>query len=424
MQTKLAISEPGDEFEREADRVAEQVMRMPEARLRRTCACGGECPRCQAEKPAQGPARLQTKHVGSGGAGQAAVPPSVREALRSPGQSLDPEVRAFMEARFGQDFSRVRVHSGATAEQSARDVNASAYTVGRDMVFGAGSFAPGTSEGRRLIAHELAHVVQQAGPSAGVAIQRTPKKEDKVVPHHFAVLLVSDKDFVTLATAIAPGARVLHATSLDDLVKQLKAIKGPIGTLYFVAHMTEDGDLVFSSPGNLTYVPAERVASKIKDSAKVESIDLRGCDVAQAPAEMDKIRVALTATKITGSTCGLVKQIADPIKIGGKAITQPQDLTDKNKAAFNTGLKKVRELFVDAKKKCIINDSVDGYFQTGGRLIAVWVNPGSMADPAGWDDTKSICYKDLKVEKVDPTKRLPVIGPDDCKLVEVVKKQP
>jgi hypothetical protein len=68
-----------------------------------------------------------------------------------------------MEQRFGHDFSGVRVHSGATAEQSARDVNARAYTVGHNIVFGAGQFAPITHEGRRLIAHELAHVVQQSG---------------------------------------------------------------------------------------------------------------------------------------------------------------------------------------------------------------------------------------------------------------------
>jgi hypothetical protein len=181
---------------------------------------------------------------------------------------------------------------------------------------------------------------------------------------------------------------------------------------------------LFTSPGKKTYVPAEAMASKIKDSAKVEGIDFRGCSIAQAPAEMDKIRVALKATKVTGLTCTMVKQIADPIKTpGGKAITRPEQLTDKKvKSAFDAGFKKVHELFVDKRKNCIINDSEDGYFQTGGRLIAVWVNPGSMADETAWDDMKSICYKDLKTEKIDTTKKLPVIGPDDCKLVEVGKK--
>ena len=92
-----------------------------------------------------------------------AAPASVDQALASPGRPLEPALRQDMEQRFGHDFSRVRVHSGAAAEQSARDVNAHAYTVGHNIVFGAGRFAPGTHEGRRLIAHELTHVVQQSG---------------------------------------------------------------------------------------------------------------------------------------------------------------------------------------------------------------------------------------------------------------------
>jgi hypothetical protein len=80
-----------------------------------------------------------------------------------------------MEPRFGYDFSRVRVHSGAAAEQSARDVNANAYAVRHNIVFGAGQFAPGTRRGRQLIAHELTHVLQQNGGAA--AVQRSPGDE-------------------------------------------------------------------------------------------------------------------------------------------------------------------------------------------------------------------------------------------------------
>lgn len=132
------------------------------AQLQRKCACGGtpgfdgECATCRAK-------RLQRR--ATEGAGPSGVPPIVHEVLRSPGQPLDAETRAFMEPRFGHDFSRVRVHTGARAAESARAVNALAYTVGRDVVFGEGQYAPGASAGRRLLAHELAHVVQQgAGP--------------------------------------------------------------------------------------------------------------------------------------------------------------------------------------------------------------------------------------------------------------------
>jgi len=158
IQTKLAINKPGDEYEQEADRAADQVMRMPEPRLLY-----------------QGPARLQTRHVGTGDQGQTTAPPMVHEVLRSSGSSLDQTTRDFMEPRFGHDFSHVRVHSGEVAGQSAQEVNAHAYTVGHDIVFGAGRFAPGTKEGQRLIAHELMHVVQQSG--SDVVNQRAAGKE-------------------------------------------------------------------------------------------------------------------------------------------------------------------------------------------------------------------------------------------------------
>lgn len=89
------------------------------------------------------------------------VPPIVHEVLRSPGQPLDPATRAFMELRFRHDFSQVRVHTDTLAAESVRAVNAFAYTVGRDIAFDVGEFAPATTTGRKLLAHELTHVVQQ-----------------------------------------------------------------------------------------------------------------------------------------------------------------------------------------------------------------------------------------------------------------------
>jgi hypothetical protein len=173
IQTKLAVNKPGDTLEREADRVAEQVMNAPSTRLESPCACGGECPRCQAGPP--GREQVQTKRAAPGGSGQAAAPPVVEEVLRSPGRPLDAATRSFMEPRFGHDFSQVRVHSGASAAISARQVNANAYTAGHHIVFAAGQFAPGTNAGQRLIAHELTHVVQQSGADRNatpISVQR------------------------------------------------------------------------------------------------------------------------------------------------------------------------------------------------------------------------------------------------------------
>ncbi|GAC1343001.1 MAG: hypothetical protein NVSMB27_02480 [Ktedonobacteraceae bacterium] len=94
------------------------------------------------------------------------VPPVVHDVLSSSGKPLDAGTKAFMEPRFGHDFSRVRVHTDERAAESARAVNALAYTVGRDIAFGVGQYAPRTNEGKRLMAHELTHVVQQGGQSA------------------------------------------------------------------------------------------------------------------------------------------------------------------------------------------------------------------------------------------------------------------
>jgi hypothetical protein len=153
LQAKLKIGQPNDIYEQEADRVAEQVMRMSDPVLQKCSKCGPDKRKF-----------LQTKGSSEQAlfTGGQNVPPIVRDVLGSSGQPLDPITRTFMEQRFGYDFSQVRVHAGTTAEQSARDVNAHAYTVGYNIVFGEAQFAPETHRGRRLIAHELAHVVQQS----------------------------------------------------------------------------------------------------------------------------------------------------------------------------------------------------------------------------------------------------------------------
>jgi len=166
-QTKLAINEPGDSCEQDADRVADQVMRTPEPRLQRAWPRGGGSPTGHTAQPDRDHGSVQTTRVQASDTGQVAAPPIVHEVLRSPGQPLDPATRAFMEPRFGRDFSDVRVHTGSVAEESARNLRARAYTAGRNIVFGAGRLVPETFEGRRLIAHELTHVTQQTVGAPG-----------------------------------------------------------------------------------------------------------------------------------------------------------------------------------------------------------------------------------------------------------------
>lgn len=105
--------------------------------------------------------------------GADAAPASVHQTLRAPGRPLDTATQRSMSSRFGHDFSQVRVHTDVAAAASAQAVNARAYTVGQDVVFDAGHYAPGTSSGQRLLAHELTHVVQQAkaSPVVGAGLQ-------------------------------------------------------------------------------------------------------------------------------------------------------------------------------------------------------------------------------------------------------------
>ncbi len=119
---------------------------------------------------------VQLQRKGSSRGGQTA-PPSVAEVLRSSGERMDGSTRSFMESRMGHDFSQVSVHTGARAAESARAVQASAYTFGNHIVFGSGAYAPGAPEGRRLLAHELTHVAQQQGSPGSSQLRRQPKEE-------------------------------------------------------------------------------------------------------------------------------------------------------------------------------------------------------------------------------------------------------
>ncbi|MFO1063064.1 MAG: DUF4157 domain-containing protein [Pirellulales bacterium] len=156
LQTKLTVNTPGDAFEQEADRVAEQVMCMPEPSVQRkvnvdrNSVRGGNSTRNALIGTIQRVANSATL--------DAPVPSIVNQVLSSPGTPLPAPTRSFMESRFGQDFSQVRIHTDQRAADSAAAVNARAYTVGSNVVFG-----PGESPMRdsRLLAHELTHVVQQ-----------------------------------------------------------------------------------------------------------------------------------------------------------------------------------------------------------------------------------------------------------------------
>jgi hypothetical protein len=163
----------------DADRIAERVMQTGGGQRRHANERDGE--------DQQRAGHLVAKDVEP--SGLTGAPPIVHEVLRTQGQPIDPAARAFLEPRFGTDFSRIRVHSDEKAGDAARAVDALAYTVGRHLVFGEGQYSPDTTSGRHLLAHELAHSIQQeSAADTGGAIQRQaavvdiPSSEEVVEP--------------------------------------------------------------------------------------------------------------------------------------------------------------------------------------------------------------------------------------------------
>jgi hypothetical protein len=282
LQAKLTVNTPGDTYEQEADRVAEQVMRVSEPRLQRACACGsqttagGECGECgkknrvglqtkrkvsepgdvyeqEADRVADQVMARPAHHAASCAqtyiqrfSGQSnvqadAVPASVGHALASPGRPLEPSLRNDMERRFGHDFSRVRVHTGAAAEQSAQDVNAHAFTVGHDIVFDAGRFAPGMHDGQRLLAHELTHVVQQTSPEQSrrtpvPQLQREPRRGQagaREVTVEVRWSRDGDKFYERVVAALgrSPGFRGIDPARFDYAYQGESGLRGLVSSL-------------------------------------------------------------------------------------------------------------------------------------------------------------------------------------------------
>jgi hypothetical protein len=225
LQTKLKVNEPGDIYEREADRVADRVLA--------TSAhhdVSGAPPRIQRFS-GQSPGQMDV------------APASVDQVLARPGRPLEPALRQDMEQRFGHDFSHVRLHTGAEAEQSAQDVNAQAYTVGHHMVFGAGRFAPETRQGRRLIAHELTHVVQQTA-AVGRMLVRQPADTDQTKSSRRSIVIweravgqrVKLKTKLSVRGQVPKGSSdtldsVVGATEAENVRKKASALETE-----FIAH--------------------------------------------------------------------------------------------------------------------------------------------------------------------------------------------
>lgn len=470
IQPKLVVNQPGDQYEQEADRVAEQVMRMPDPVPHATTSASNvlqrKCAACKGEEEKEGnPVKLSRKESGG-----AAAPPVVHEVLRSPGQPLDVKTRAFFEPRFRHDFNQVRIHADDKAAQSAREVHSLAYTLGEHISFAERKYDPASTQGQQLLAHELTHVVQQCEPTAsrswsregidgnpaaegeaGMAsgvhvIMRAPDTQPAVAPPpkegppastpaskpasvpasprtDVVLLGIDHPQNLAWSLTIAPHALVKKVGTADEMASALKSIKSPIGTLFVVLHGLPEGDLGFETGETTTYVMPSVIAAKIRGTLRPEAapllVDFRGCNIGTSPKAMDEMRAALGADAARGANCFVVIQSNGPISLGGRKITTPAQAS-RDPDGFDSGMKMLIAAFGKAQP-CILDRSREAYFRAGGALVAEWVNAENTTE---WDERHSKCFASLKPELADPTKGPETYGPGlagDCKLLTVQK---
>lgn len=240
LQAKLAVSQPDDVHEQQADRLADHVMQMPEPAVQRSCAAcasgGAPCPACRDEQEELAVSRKAD-------AGAAAEPGVARGASTlaglGAGRALDAGAREFFEPRFGRGFSGVRIHDDSRANDMAGSLGARAFAFGSDLVFARGEFAPHTHAGRHLLAHELTHVLQQRGR----VLQR-------------ACDPAAAAEYDTRASAIRSHEAYRRLASADRAVANeiLRLARAKDDCLYYMEKL----ELLFNTPD----APAEDVASE------------------------------------------------------------------------------------------------------------------------------------------------------------------
>jgi len=257
VQTKLTVSQPDDPYEREADQVADRVMRMTEPQPDNTTLLSTltnkrnlqrKCSPCEEdEEHRQLRRKPDDRTVGSVND----EPSMMKDMWTSRGQSLDASTRSFMEHRFGYDLSEIRVHTDARAAESAAAMNALAYTVGNHIAFAANQYATATTTGRTLLAHELTHAIQQ---------QRAPINPRRVE----AAESPAEQEAHATASAVTQGREVSSITGRPTGISRDVgwAQRGPIPDPYGMGY-----NQIFASAG----IAATQA---IYDLASLERLDM------------------------------------------------------------------------------------------------------------------------------------------------------
>lgn len=280
LQAKLNIGQPGDKYEREADRIAEQVIRLSEPQVQHQKEEEKEeelqlqpladqiTPLVQRQIEAEEEEEeenlmfqrqleeeedLQTKAI----SGKIpAVTPTLEsriQALKGGGQLLPESTRAFFEPRFRQDFSQVRVHNDTQAAETAWTLNVKAFTVGRDIGFGAGKYSTETSSGKKLLAHELTHVMQQNDVHRNT-IRTKPGKPKKT---YVGEISSSGKQITLEITNMKTGKTILHTIQISEARTWLVTHYNWNGIIRIMKRLFEEFGSTYTQPTNLQGTSAD-----------------------------------------------------------------------------------------------------------------------------------------------------------------------
>jgi LysM repeat protein len=411
LQTKLTIGAPGDRYEQEADRVADQVVRSPEA--------------TSPGAPGAAPA-IQPLGGGDAHAAETAGPEleSRLEARRGQGNPMPPPLRAEMESSFGADFGGVRLHADGEAAQLNRQIQAEAFTYGSDIYLGKGGLDAG-SQGRRLLAHELTHTIQQGAVpgkgSAGKVVNRQMiQRSCHTVKANDTLYNLSKKYGVTIA-AICDANGIKEADTL------------PLGKMLIIpdgkscAYTVKDEDTLYSlSKVFGTTIAAIKAANGLK-SNQINEGEVLSIPVGGTAAPTPKPPVTTPATKPPATTTPAVKPPAT-----GTATSTPGTTTvtpaagtsleaghEPGKDYASGTLRSRTKLRESDKKKVKKSGSKEMFFEAGDTVTlkssdASWIEvegtaftdqkkPASAGKQTGWIERSATTmslgdYKDLKIE--------------------------
>ncbi|MBP8002805.1 MAG: DUF4157 domain-containing protein [Chloroflexi bacterium] len=260
IQANLIVNAPGDTYEQEADRVANTVMAMSETSLAAPFTGVTGVNQATVHRfPLI--STIQASHDQQAFPASADVEANIQQ-MQGSGQPLPDSERGFFEARMGYDFGDVRIHTGTQAIQASRDIQAHAFTLGHNIAFNQGTYQPGTQTGRRLLAHELTHVVQQTGEARRKFIQRTIDPRYEATHGEF---------FVTARPQNAPAGstRASLPITIRFQPKTTAPYSNQIGLIQIVRDINSDtGDNV--EPQSLPAARAARLRTTADASTGVE----------------------------------------------------------------------------------------------------------------------------------------------------------